>query len=141
EELEDAIDVEVVEMSGRLVRQYERRIQRECAGDRDTPLPSTRELRRPVRPPPSERHPLEKLVRPLARDAPPHSSRAERHLDVLGRGQAGNQIERLEYDSDPVLPVVGQSGPAEAGHLDLVDPNAALSRTKDRREDREQRGL
>src|SRR2546426_9194572 len=57
--VEDALLVLQVQLAGRLVRQDERRITRQCCGDRDALLLTTRQLRRTVRHARREIHLLE----------------------------------------------------------------------------------
>ena len=71
----------------------------ERAGDRDALLLAAGELggRRSSRWPRPTR--VERLPRPLARLALGHPGEQERQLDVLGRGEDRDQVERLEDEA------------------------------------------
>ena len=81
------------------------------------------------------------LGRAAPRRARAQALRAQGHLDVLGCGQARDQVERLEDDADPAPAIVVESAPVELGHLGAVQPHASPLRAQDRREYRQQRGL
>ena len=60
----------------------------------------------------------------------------QRHLHVLGRVEAGDEVERLEDDSHAVPAVLGERRPRESGYLDSAELHAATGRPEDRRENR-----
>ena len=101
------LDLDEVEVRGRFVGEQQRRIERERAGDRDALLLAAAQVAGPVghavlqadlgRAAP---RPVRFALRP--RDA----GRPQRHHHVLQRGQARNEVERLEHDADGVAAVV-----------------------------------
>jgi hypothetical protein len=97
---EDVLDLHVVQRGGRLVRDQQRRVQRERASDPDALLLSARQRRRPVTDPIREADSREQLARPRARLAPadpgPRASGSSRSPRI----EARDEVERLEHDPD-----------------------------------------
>ena len=67
--------------------------------DRDALLLAARELRRPAVEPVTEADALERLTRALRASAPGTRIEQQRQLDVLGRREDGDQVERLEDEA------------------------------------------
>ena len=110
------LDLDVVEVRGRLVGEEQRRVERERPRDRDPLLLTARQVAGTVVHAVAETDLLEQLGRaraPLRPRAP--SPRAQRDLDVLERGEARHQVERLEHDADGVAPVLGELRALEPG--------------------------
>ena len=100
-----AVDLDVVEVRGGLVGQHERRIVRERTGDGHALLLPARHVGGPVRRALGELHPLEQRVRPLLGLLAGHLPGLQRDLHVLARGEARDEVERLEHDADGVAAV------------------------------------
>jgi hypothetical protein len=69
------------------------------------------------------------------------SRSAERHLHVLGRREAGDQMERLEDDSDLVAPVLRQCAARERRDLRRVELGAPTDGAQNRGQHGEERRL
>ena len=136
-----AADLHVVEVRRRLVRQQQRRVERERPRDRDTLLLTARQLARAVRLPLGEADLGQHLGRAAPSRACAHALGTQRHLDVLGGREARDQVERLEDDADPAPAVVVESAPVELGHLDAVEPHASSLGAENRGQHRQQRRL
>ncbi len=141
QELEDVLHLHVVEMRRGLVREDERRVVSQGSGNRDPLLLTTGKVARPVVPTVPQTDLLEQPVGALAGGRGAETCGPQRNLDVLARGQARNEIERLEDDSDAVPAVLGQRSARERRDLDASELHAASGRREDRREDRQQRRL
>ena len=127
-ELQHAVDLDVVEVRGRLVGEQHRRVVRERAGDRDALLLTAGEVGRAVVQAVFEIDLLQQRDRSFARLAPPDAGGAQRHHDVLERGQRRNQVERLEHDADGLAPVLGQRPAPQLGDFDPGDFDRARRR-------------
>src|SRR6185295_16110320 len=108
-----------VQISGRLVREDERRPVHERAGDRDALPLAARELVRTMVHPVGEADVVERLDGPLAALRGRNAAVHERQLDVPKRGRAREQIERLEDEADLAIP--------HARELRVVHPGDELS--------------
>src|SRR5262249_47134209 len=106
--------------AGRLVGEDEARPIDQGAGDRD-PLPlSSGELGGQVPGATAEPDALESGERTVAALAPADAAVAERQADVLGRGEARQQVEALEDEADLLA-----AEPREPVGRDRVDRSAA----------------
>src|SRR5690625_3699064 len=106
-----------VEVAGRFVGEEQRRVHGEGAGD-GYPLPlAAGELCGGVAVFLGQSHLLEELHRPGATLAPAHPGVHERHLDILEDGEAGQQVERLEHETDVVVAGEGALVLAQVAHF------------------------
>ena len=118
-------------MRGRLVGQDQRWVEGDCAGDGDALLLSATEVTGPVSHAILQTHPLEQFLGALARLPAVHARRVHRHHHVLDCGQAGQQVERLEYDADGAAPIHRQFVGGHLGDVHTVERDAARGRSKD----------
>ena len=99
------LDLNEVQVCGGLVGQDQRRVESDRAGDGDALLLSAAEVAGAVPHPVLQTDPLQQFLGALARLPAVHACRVHRHHHVLDRGQAGQQVERLEHDPDRAAPV------------------------------------
>ena len=130
-----------VELAGRLVGEQEPRPVRERPGDRHPLLLAARELVRAVLRPLAEADELEELGHAGVALSGIRPDEAERHLDVLGRGQDRDQAERLEHERDRVAAHARGRVLGQARDLRPVDHDGARRRLVEAAEEVEQRGL
>src|SRR6266550_3007407 len=109
--VEDALLVLQVQLAGRLVRQDERRITRQCCGDRYALLLTTRQLCRTVRHPGREVHLLECRCGERPHVGP--ATQPQGCRNVLARGQQRQKVVALEDDRDAARPEDRQAGLVE----------------------------
>ncbi|BBY83983.1 hypothetical protein MPUL_51410 [Mycolicibacterium pulveris] len=100
DQLQNFLDLDEIQVGRGFVGQNQRRIQRNRAGDRDPLLLTAAEITGTMVQPVVQADPRQQLIRAFGRRAPRHARRAQRHHDVLPRGQARHQVERLEDDAD-----------------------------------------
>jgi len=86
----------IIEVSGRLIRQQDRRVRCQRSRQRDALLLATGELRRIVAAPLGESDGGKLALRPRACGF--HPRELQRHRDILGRRHCRNQMERLKDD-------------------------------------------
>src|SRR6185503_13358023 len=96
----------IVEMGGRLVGEEQRRLVDEGAGDGDALLLPAREVAGAVLHAVAEADALEQLTGAAPRVTSPRARRPQGRGHVLERGEAGDQVEGLEHDADPMAPVL-----------------------------------
>jgi hypothetical protein len=99
---EHPFHLDVVEMGGGLVGQEQGRVVGEGPGDGQALLLATGEVAGPEPHPVGQGHLLEQGLGPFPRRLGPGSRGPEGDLHVLQGGQAGDQVEGLEHDADPV---------------------------------------
>src|SRR5437588_10585596 len=95
-------------MGGRLIGEEQGRLVREGASDGHALLLAAREVTRPVLHAVAEADPIEQLGGATPRLATTRAPRPQGRCDVLERGEARNQVERLEHDADAMAPVLGE---------------------------------
>src|SRR5689334_21925344 len=100
EQLQDLLARFAIEVAGRFVRQQQRRIAHERARDGDALLLAARELTREVPEPVAEADELQRRRRALLALGAAHLDEQQRQLDVLQRGEHGNQVVELEDETD-----------------------------------------
>ena len=97
-----------IEGAGRFIGEQQRRVPDERAGDRHALFLPAREVRRAVVDPLSQSD----LVQPLLRVAQGAAARCaaieEGQADILGGGEAGEQMEGLEHEADAAAPQIRQ---------------------------------
>src|SRR5205807_357758 len=103
----------------------------QCPGDGNPLLLATRELARPVVDAVAELELAKELGRPSEGPLPSPAGRPERGGDVLGGGEAGDQVEALEHDADLVPPVGGQWLAGQGTDIDPVEGDRAVRRRED----------
>src|SRR5690606_25465301 len=94
-EIENLPCVGTIEISGRLVGQYDGRLRDERACDGGPLTLSARKLARSVLDPLAQPHPLEQLVRTRARFLDGHPTDEQGHGNVLERRELGQQMMEL----------------------------------------------
>ena len=134
------LDLDEVEVRGRLVGEDQRRIERDRPRDRDTLLLTAAEITWPVGRPVLQSDPRQQLFGLFVRRATA-ARRAQRHHHVLQRGEAGHQVERLEHDAHRLAPVFRQ--PLASSDVTSTSPNLMAPPVGWRMsaETRQQRGL
>ena len=128
---EEAHDVAAggrVEVAGRLVGQDDLGVHRQGTRDGDPLHLTPGQLRRLVLHAVGEADPLEELLDPLPPPAGRHSAEEERQLDVLERGDLGEQVEVLKDESDSPVADVGQLIAREPRDVLPGQPVAARAR-------------
>ncbi len=103
-----------VQLAGRLIGQQQRRLVGQRAGDGDPLLLATRQLVRPMVRPIRQPHQAQQLGDPLLAQLRLRRDQAQRHLDVLGGGQDGQQPEGLEDEADALAPEAPPAPPPTA---------------------------
>ena len=141
DEAQHRLDLDEVEVRGRFVGEHQRRIERDRARDGDALLLAAAQVARPVRHAVLQADLGEQLGGAFLRPAPGGPGRAQRHHHVLQRGQARNEVERLEHDADGVAAVRGHRLAVEAGDDTIAEGDLARRRAEDAAETREQRRL
>ena len=66
-------------------------------------------------------HPGQQFLGALLRLLTWHPGRPQWHHDVFQRGQAGDQIERLEHDAHGVASIFRQCARVECGHVNIAE--------------------
>ena len=111
QEIDDGAAVPGIEVPGRFVGEEDLGAVRECAGQSDALLLPARELGRVVVPPVGQTHTRQEFSR--ARCCISTAAELDGDLDILAGGEGGDQLERLEDESD--------LGTAEAGPSIFVE--------------------
>jgi len=106
QEGEHALHLDVVEVSGRLISENDRRIQREGAGNGNSLLLAAGHRSRPVSHPVSKINHLEQVFGTIACDRTGLTRGPADEFDVLPRAERGDEVESLKHDSDRRLAVV-----------------------------------
>src|ERR1019366_2662590 len=114
EEPHDLLSRLRVEVAGRLVPEKERRARHEGARDRDALALAARELVRVVVRAVGKTHVGERLLRALAPFLLRDPGVDERQLDLGEGARAGEEVERLEDETDLAVPDTGE---IVVGHL------------------------
>ena len=131
-----------VEVSGRLVREYDGRIVHERPGDRDALLLSARELRGRVRLAPLEPDALEQLHGARLALAAGEAAHVEvRKLHVLERARPRQEVEVLEDEAELHAADLRKLRARTRRDLDSVEEVRALRRHVEAAEDVEHRRL
>ena len=100
-----AVDLHVIERRGRLVRDDQRWIERERAGDRHALLLAARELARPVVHAILEADHHQELFGTRPRGLASDAGVTHPDIDVLLRREARDEVERLEHHAHRPAPV------------------------------------
>ena len=135
------LDLDEVQVRGGLVGQYQGRIERDRARDRDPLLLPAAEIARPVDHPLLQADPRQQLSGALVCRAARMARREQRHHHVLQRGEARHEVERLEHDADGVAPVVRQLVAVERGDVDVAEFDGPGGGSQDAAEAGQQRRL
>ena len=138
QEAQDPFDLDVIEVGRWFVRQDQRRIVHERAGDRHPLLLPSGHLRRTVMSALAEPDELQKLTRPRLRLGARDSREPHWHNHIAVRGQAGDEIEGLKDDPDGLPPIVGQSSSPQVGDRRRTEFDSPRCRGKQASEAREQ---
>src|SRR5215204_5713591 len=138
EQPQHSLDLDVVQVRGRLIGQDQWRIVGEGAGDGDALLLTARQVAWAVVEALAEPEAVQQLFGAGPGLSGWHPGRPQWRLDVVAGGQAGHQVEGLEHYPHAVAPVLGEGGPAEGGHLGVADPDRARRRPQDRGQGRQQ---
>src|SRR6202040_209930 len=99
-----------VEISGRFVREQDRRLTSESARDSHALLLTTRELARQMFCPMRHSYAVERLRDQSFSITRAHSAISQRQFDVLENRQVADQIEALENETDLAVPDPGAVG-------------------------------
>ena len=137
-ELDDAGAGGAVEVARRLVREEHPRLVAERAGEGDPLLLAARELRGVVVAAVAQSHPLQQLVGAEARI---EAAQLEGDLDVLPRGQGGDEVEGLEDEADLLRAQPRPRVLAQRAELDAVEEDAPAGGPVEAGHQREQRAL
>jgi hypothetical protein len=136
EELEDLDSGAEVELAGGLVREQHRVARRQRACDRHPLLLAAGKLV------------LEAVQGPTEADARQHRGRVSAaaadlgaELNVLERGQAGEEVERLEDEAHGAPPEASELLPRRPGQVDAAHDDAAFGGDVERADHVQQRGL
>jgi hypothetical protein len=111
ETLEDLQNLDAglgIEVTRRLVGEQNRRLVDESASDGDALPLTARELIRPMLDAVTELDALESFRRALSALVSADTGVDQRQLDVMERGRAGEQVERLKNESDLAIPDASQ---------------------------------
>ena len=121
------LDLDVVQVCGRLIGDQEGRVEGDGPGDRHPLLLTAAEISGPVRHPIGQADPGQQFGGPFAGFMPTYAGGPHRHHDVLDRGQAWHQVESLEDDTDGVAPIVRECARVQFGDVDVaeLDPSGA----------------
>jgi hypothetical protein len=130
-----------VEVTGRFVRQQDRRLAGDGAGHGDALLLTARELRRQVLGAMRHADALERGVGALAALGRLHAAIDQRQLDVLEHGEVANQVEALEDEPDLAVADARALRQREVRDLVAVQHVRAFGRRVQQSEDRQQRRL
>lgn len=84
---------------------------------------------------------LQQLVGTTERDLLGHASHDQPNGDVLASVRGRHEVERVEDEANPALPVVSEGGALESVYRHAVEVDRASSGTKDAAQRREQRRL
>ena len=141
EQLHDGFAVLRVEVSGRLVRQQDRRGAGDGAGDRDALLLTARELRGQVLGAVRHADLLERRHHALLALGRLHAAIGERQLDVLVDVQVADQVEALEDEPDLAVAHARALGERQVRDFLAVQDVAPFGRRVEQPQDREQRRL
>ena len=118
-------------MGGGLIGEEERWVEREGSSDRDTLLFTAGQVPGPVAHPVVEVDHLEQLDRSLF-GLPARPSRgSERKRDVLFGGEAGDEIERLEHETDAGAAVLGECPARQSRDVDVTEGDRPTGRGED----------
>ena len=131
-----------IEVAGRFVRDQDRRVVRECPGDRDPLLLAARGGQRELISLVAHLDELEELrgpCPPFPRRTAPGEVHRQHH--VLGHGQRRDQLEELEHDPDVPAPPPGEIVLGRPAQVQPGDRDGAASLLVDAGHDVEQRGL
>ncbi len=137
-QLDDAGARGPVEVARGLVREEHPRLVAERAGEGDPLLLAPRKLRGVVVAAVAQSHPLEQLVGAEARI---EAAQLEGDLDVLPRGQRGDEVEGLEDEADLLRAQPRPRVLAQRAELDAVEEDAPAGGPVEARHQREQRAL
>ena len=140
-ERDDALGLDVVQVGRGFVGEQDGGVGRQASSDGHPLLLASR---KPVGAMPSavgQVDPGEELVGSAHRPAATDSGEEQRDRHVLAGGQRRDQVERLEHESDGVLPVGRELARAQRLDLDPGDADGARRRAEDPAERRQQRRL
>jgi hypothetical protein len=118
-----------VEVAGRLVGQQQCRPPDQCSCDRDPLLLATGELDRMVVEPMPESDRLQGRHREPSALSPAKAAVDQRQCHVVDRVGAGEQLERLEHEADPLVAQPCELAVVHAGHVAPGDPQGAAARS------------
>ena len=119
QEGEDLATGAAVEVAGRLVGEDHRRPSGERAGDGDALLLAARQFARAVVQAVAEPDGVDDGTQP--RPVRLAAGEVHRQRDVLDRRERGQEVERLEHESDPFAAQLGQLAVGELGEIDVTD--------------------
>ena len=141
DDAQHGLHLHVVEVGRRLIGHHQRWVERQGTGDRNALHLPSRQHARTVRHPFGKADVAQQFAGALASSAPAHPRREHRHHHVLGGGEAGHQVERLEHDTDHRSPVRRELLGGERGDLVVAHPDGARGGTLQPGEARQQGGL
>ena len=128
------VDLHVVEVGGRLVGEEQGRIVAERPGDRHPLLLPTGQVTRPVCPPVRRGRPARAARRRGRRAARPRMPGARSGIWTFSRrGEARDEVERLEHDADLCGGTSAELASVRARDLDVVERIAPGGGVQDRR--------
>src|SRR6185369_13955076 len=138
QQLHHRLGVPRVKVAGRLVGEQDRRLAHHRAGHRDALLLTARELRRVVLHPVRHADPLQGLLHALLALLRRHAAIGQRQLDVLVHRQVADQVERLEDETDLLVPDPRPLRERQGRDLLRVQHVLAVRRRVQKAEDRQQ---
>ena len=111
EQADDAVDLQVVEVGGGLVGEQDGWVVGQRPGDRHPLLLAAGQVARLVLDAVGQPDLVEQLQGACPGRPRSDAGASQRHLHVLGRAEAREEIERLEDDADLSTPVLGERAP------------------------------
>ena len=108
EEGDECGAVDAIEVSGRLVREKDRRLADQCAGHGRALHLSARQLVRAVLGTRAHPQALEHRASSAAALRRRHAGEGKRQGDVVNDAEAGKQVERLKDHADALAPVASE---------------------------------
>ncbi len=115
------LDLDEVQVRGRLVGQDQRRIERDRARNRHSLLLTAAEITRPVRYPLLQADARKQLSGALVGRATWLARREQWHHDILQCGEARHEIECLKHDPDGLAAVIRHLVAFKRCHIDVTE--------------------